>query len=181
MTYFPTWSRADSTAGQRLDQRPVATASATPYQSVLSPCHCSALTPASHSDISRVKVRTSSAHADANKWHLNVTLGPEAKTMRWKNMASARFPTRILFECDNNSAWKVSLWNNVIHQRLTKLRPKQCNEDGENKPLNPLSADEGNYTAAALKHLISSLCTIVLYHIFHHFSTIALNASSSLQ
>lgn len=72
----------DSIAGQRLHQRPVATASTTSYQFVLSPCHCSALTPASHSDRSRVKVRTSNTYPDANKWHLHVTLGPEAKTMR---------------------------------------------------------------------------------------------------
>lgn len=52
------------------------------------------------------------------------------------------------------------MMHKVIHQRLTKLRPKRCKEDSENKPLSLLSADEGNYTAATLKHLISSLCTI---------------------
>lgn len=41
----------------------------------LSPRHCSALTPAAHSDISRVKVRTS----NTNKWLPNVTLSPRVK------------------------------------------------------------------------------------------------------
>lgn len=44
---------------QRLDQRPAASASTTPYQSALSHCHCSIPTAASHSDTSRVKVQTS--------------------------------------------------------------------------------------------------------------------------
>lgn len=53
----------------------------TPYQVVPSPRLCSTLTPASHSDIGRVKVQTSSTYTEANKWQLSVTLGPEAKTV----------------------------------------------------------------------------------------------------
>lgn len=109
--------KADSAAGQRLHQGPVATALTTPYQSLLSTspqtlnCHCSALTPVSPSDISRVKVRTSNTYPDTNKWQLNVTLGPEAKTMRWNNMVSLHrlclSVTIIVYE-------KLDLWNNDI-------------------------------------------------------------------
>lgn len=59
---------------------------------------------------------------------------------------------------------------------VNKAETKALQEDGENKPLNPLSAEEGNYMVATVQHLISSLCAIVLYLI----STIVLNTSSSL-
>lgn len=115
--------RADSTAGQTIAKRPVATSSTTPCQAVPSPRLCSTLTPASRSDMSRVKVQTSNTHTDANKWHLSVTSGPEAKTIRWNNKASARFLTHTL-----RSSATIILHEKLPCEIMTWNHPSKANK-----------------------------------------------------
>lgn len=151
---------ADSTAGQTLAKRPVATSSTTPYRAVLSPRLCSTPTPASRSDMSRVKVQTSNTHTVANKWHLSVTSGQH-------NTASARFLTHT----HTHTSATIILHEKLPCEIMTWNHPSKANK-AEAKALqgrNLLSVSyqlmKKNYMAATLKHLISSLCTIMLHHI----------------